>query len=299
MFHFFMICTVVYRLVSLSCSDLMGGTGTTVGGTEAYWGMMSPHPPPSWETLPDQQSRCMKCWIRILIAFLNVSVYMAVYIVMDHCYGYFCSADLWFDGFLIPTWIVCKGITKTKNSVPISWTDRKLFLKRQKSWSNKISQVNSGREADYRGASRGTGVACGQRGTHDAPWSVPGAPVTTHIRPLDPQVPPLALAWLSAEISHGEPCHKHVPCLGCMSCSGRDVCFESGVGFCMFSLLFFISLWFLQTSKLHVFHSLSPSCAKDMHSLKSAKLHISTYGIVFMHVIVMGDIYKYKYILVT
>ncbi|XP_042865284.1 liprin-alpha-1-like isoform X5 [Penaeus japonicus] len=41
-------------------SDLMGGTGTTVGGTEAYWGMMSPHPPPSWETLPDQQSRLIQ-----------------------------------------------------------------------------------------------------------------------------------------------------------------------------------------------------------------------------------------------
>ncbi|KAK8746751.1 hypothetical protein OTU49_017175, partial [Cherax quadricarinatus] len=41
-------------------SDLMGGTRGSVGGTEAYWGMISPHPPPSWETLPEQQSRLIQ-----------------------------------------------------------------------------------------------------------------------------------------------------------------------------------------------------------------------------------------------
>nr|XP_045613898.1 liprin-alpha-1-like isoform X4 [Procambarus clarkii] len=41
-------------------SDLMGGTRGSVGGTEAYWEMISPHPPPSWETLSEQQSRLIQ-----------------------------------------------------------------------------------------------------------------------------------------------------------------------------------------------------------------------------------------------
>ncbi|XP_071514182.1 liprin-alpha-1 isoform X2 [Panulirus ornatus] len=41
-------------------SDLMGGTRSSLGGTEAYWGMISPHPPPSWETLPEQQNRLIQ-----------------------------------------------------------------------------------------------------------------------------------------------------------------------------------------------------------------------------------------------
>ncbi|XP_066966847.1 liprin-alpha-1-like isoform X2 [Macrobrachium rosenbergii] len=41
-------------------SDLMGGTRSSLGGTEAYWGMISPLPPPSWETLPEQQSRLIQ-----------------------------------------------------------------------------------------------------------------------------------------------------------------------------------------------------------------------------------------------